>query len=173
MICILISLVMVVKHTTLPRVIQLGVAPDGKLRDLDEHPEADSNAGILFLKIEDAIYFANIGQVKTLVMEFVEEAQKELADLSTTSVHQHQFTIEPNRNLRLVLEFKRAVNLSALYVFVEMLEELMHRGVDLYFVSLHKDTQEGLRRSGLLHHIPETHFFERKKDCYKTLFIDT
>jgi MFS superfamily sulfate permease-like transporter len=166
LICLSISLILVVKHTTLPRVLHLGITPDGKLRDLDEHPEADQTPGTLYLVLEDALYFANIGQVKTLVTEFVEEGQKELAEIQlqdTGAVHVSHYTIAPGKQLRLVLEFQRSVDLTALHALEEMLEELMHRGAELHLIGLSRETKEGLNRSGLMKHIPDEHIYERKR----------
>eukprot|EP01102_Stenamoeba_stenopodia_P014711 TRINITY_DN4921_c0_g1_i1.p1 TRINITY_DN4921_c0_g1~~TRINITY_DN4921_c0_g1_i1.p1 ORF type:complete len:723 (+),score=163.43 TRINITY_DN4921_c0_g1_i1:83-2251(+) len=167
LICLFVSVILVVKHSTRPRVTRLGVTPHGKFRDIDQFPEAVSPPGTVILRIEDGLYFANIGQVKNLISEWMEEAGEEL--LLFNSAQEGVGVVSHLNPLRLVIDFTNvgSIDLSALQVVEEMFEEMIHRGVELYFIKLDTETKERLYRSGVLEHIPADHFLNHKKEMMR------
>jgi len=62
-----ISVFLVIKHTTVPHVTVLGrVGDTNKYKDVSTHPDAHLTPGVLIVRIEEALYFANVTQVKEL-----------------------------------------------------------------------------------------------------------
>ena len=62
------SMLLVLKHTALPRLSVLGrISGTDQFADIAAFPEAVPVEGLLILKIEEPLYFANTGQIKDLL----------------------------------------------------------------------------------------------------------
>jgi len=64
-----VSLFAVIFKTSRPRVSMLGKTMSGVYRNLERFPTAKTHAGIVILRLEADLYFANIGKFKDTVLE--------------------------------------------------------------------------------------------------------
>jgi high affinity sulfate transporter 1 len=142
---IAISVIMVVKRTTLPRVSVLGRASNGKLRRREECDFFEPITGALVLRFEEKhLYYANIGQTRSLISHHVEEA---LHHLRATARDDEE---EPRLSVILNMKWVEKIDASALLALETLVEELHERSIGLFIVRLNPEIRGAFLRSGLV-----------------------
>lgn len=64
------SILLVVKHSTIPHVSILGRMPEtNRFKDVRNFPQAAVTPGVLIFRIEETLYFGNIQQVRAMLMQ--------------------------------------------------------------------------------------------------------
>jgi high affinity sulfate transporter 1 len=128
-----ISVFIIVKNSAFPHIALLGRIPNTETyRDIAFHSEALTIPGIIIMRIDEALYFANIGQIKEMLSRIerlgshlshpTDNAKSGLAPLSAVIIDaQNIYGIDP----------------SAVLVMREMVHEYRDRSIQVYFVKLH------------------------------------
>jgi len=63
-----VSVFLVIRHSSLPHIAVLGRMPKSKsYRDIAQFPEARIIPGIIIVRIEESLYFANIEMIKQML----------------------------------------------------------------------------------------------------------
>jgi sulfate permease, SulP family len=142
LISVVASLVVVLRQTTRPNIAILGRVPGTTaFRSIERSPDVVTTDGVVVLRIDAPLYFANA--------EFVKE------ELRRVEVRQR------GRLRVLVLDASSVNDLdsSADLSLREMADEFASRGVDLYLANVKAMILDVMRRSGFHDHLGADHFF--------------
>eukprot|EP01127_Copromyxa_protea_P017520 TRINITY_DN5346_c0_g1_i1.p1 TRINITY_DN5346_c0_g1~~TRINITY_DN5346_c0_g1_i1.p1 ORF type:complete len:667 (-),score=90.75 TRINITY_DN5346_c0_g1_i1:295-2295(-) len=149
-----ISLLMIVKHTTLPNIAILGKDSKGSWVDVYGDKKAKVIPGVLVVRIEEGLYFGNIGQLKAMF--------KRIEKFGTHFAHPTDSTSDTQTLKAIIIHTKGVVGLdaSAVQVLSEMVEEYHHKNIFVGFVKLRAQHKEKFLLSGNFfsflssHHLP-------------------
>lgn len=146
-----ISVFFIIKTTTYPHVTILGHKPDSD--SFTEIASVDSTVlpGIIIVRIEDPLYFANIAQIKALFSR-IERLGDPKAHPSVT----RSKAMEPTKAIVIHARNILTMDASAIQVLHEMMHDYDRRGVTVVFVKLRETLLEPFLRAGILHDTPET-----------------
>eukprot|EP01120_Amphizonella_sp_Union-15-10_P010865 TRINITY_DN4503_c0_g1_i1.p1 TRINITY_DN4503_c0_g1~~TRINITY_DN4503_c0_g1_i1.p1 ORF type:complete len:652 (-),score=114.26 TRINITY_DN4503_c0_g1_i1:35-1990(-) len=128
---ICISIFLVIKHTTAPSLSILGKLPDGRYRDISSNPDAEKIPGILIVRIQTPLYFANIAKLKHMLFK--------IEKLGSATAHPTEANfVKPPETKAVLLHVKYAtdVDSSALETLHEMAHAYEHRGIYFGFIKL-------------------------------------
>jgi high affinity sulfate transporter 1 len=130
-VAIIVSLVGLAYQAAHPRVYALGRKPgtDVFRPRSDDHPEDETFPGLLMVRPEGRIFFANAQRVGDQLLPLIEAAQPKVLALDFSAV----FDIE----------------YSALKMVIEAEEKLRERGILLWLVALNPETLAMVQRSSL------------------------
>ncbi|KAF9584255.1 hypothetical protein BGW38_007067 [Lunasporangiospora selenospora] len=148
LIAVALSFLLVIKTSTYPRITIMGRMPGdrGKFRPIKDYPGiAEHIDGVLIVKVEESLFFANTGQLK--------DRLHRLEVFGDMSVH-------PSEEARL--------NPVSHVIFdVEIVDAYHARGIKVYFVKLRDNkSRELIIKSGLWERAGgESHFFRRTADA--------
>ncbi|CAG8770762.1 16261_t:CDS:2 [Gigaspora margarita] len=155
LIAVSLSLVLVVKHTTYPRISILDF-PDSA-----EHVE-----GVLVVKISEPLYFANTGQLK--------DRLRRLEAFGDMSVHpSEEARLSPIENVIFDIETMEDLDASAAQILLEIVEAYHNRDVTVYFVKIRDNQKLLFVRSGLWDKVGEEHFFGQISDALEYINMKT
>jgi high affinity sulfate transporter 1 len=140
---LLASLLLVVYHSSRPHVASLGRIPGipGAYFDMKRHPESIAVPGLLIVRPDAPIYYANALTVQKQIKAMVEE------------------TLPPPRAILLDAAGQDDLDITSAEVLKSLLAELKAKGIDYYVAELHLTVREFGERTGLLPMIPEDHIF--------------
>lgn len=146
-----ISVFFIIKTTTYPHVTILGHKPDTDT--FTEIAAVDSTIlpGIIIVRIEDPLYFANIAQIKALFsrIERLGDPKAHPALARSASLKPTEAIIIHSRNIL-------TMDASAIQVLHEMMHDYDQRGVLVVFVKLRENLIEPFLRAGILEGTPDT-----------------
>eukprot|EP00246_Nothoceros_aenigmaticus_P011177 TRINITY_DN2953_c0_g1_i1.p1 TRINITY_DN2953_c0_g1~~TRINITY_DN2953_c0_g1_i1.p1 ORF type:complete len:672 (-),score=102.78 TRINITY_DN2953_c0_g1_i1:490-2505(-) len=81
LIAVCISMAKVLWHVTRPHTAQLGNLPGTNVyRSLQQYPDASSTPGIIVVRVDAAIYFANSNYIRERILRWVTHAQDKVAE---------------------------------------------------------------------------------------------
>ena len=138
------SLAWFIWSTSRPHVAVLGRLPGSTVyRNVERFGEAETTEGVVALRVDAPLYFANTAFLKETVTEALAAAPAPV---------QH-----------LVVDFKGvgSVDAQALSTLEEILGELEHRGVQLWLAGVRGPVRDALKAAHLTERIGEAHFVER------------
>ena len=140
---LLASLLLVVYHSSRPHVASLGRIPGipGAYFDMKRHPESIPVPGLLIVRPDAPIYYANALTVQKKIKAMVEE------------------TMPPPRAILLDAAGQDDLDITSAEVLKSMLAEMKEKGIDYYVAELHLTVREFGERTGLLSMIREDHVF--------------
>ncbi len=140
---LLASLLLVVYHSSRPHVASLGRIPGipGAYFDMKRHPESIAVPGLLIVRPDAPIYYANALTVQKQIKAMVEE------------------TLPPPRAILLDAAGQDDLDITSAEVLKSMLAEMKEKGIDYYVAELHLTVREFGERTGLLPMIREDHIF--------------
>jgi SulP family sulfate permease len=143
MIGLLASLVWFIYKSTKPHLASLGRAPGRTdlFFDISRHPEIPPIPGLLILRLNSPLFYANAQSVRDRTMVLVDEADPPLRAVIIDTVAQDE------------LDVTSAEMLKKLY------EELQRRGITVYLAQVHAPVREFARRVGLDVVIADDHIF--------------
>jgi len=156
LVAILLSLLLVVKKTTVPHALVLGIVPDTeKFKDISTFPEAKTIPGVIIVRIEESLTFANIGQIKQMFTR--------LEGLGSHKIHPADkvFKVAPLKGIIIDAKNIPHIDPSALQILVEMCEDYEKREILVCFVKLKEHHQKGFLLSGLMKMIGPKNFFKK------------
>jgi sulfate permease, SulP family len=137
------SLLFVVYRTARPHVSSLGRVPGetGAYSDLSRHPENLAVPGVLVVRPDAELYYANALTVRDDVSAMIEQAE------------------EPPRALVFDMDATDRLDLTSAELIANFTKGLRSRGIAVYLAEVHAPVLEDARRTGLLEVIGEDHVF--------------
>jgi sulfate permease, SulP family len=132
-IAVVTSLLALVWHASRGRVTSLGRSPTGSdYASIVRHPDHRASPGILVLRPDEPLFFANAESLRTSIRDAVAQADV------------------PTRAVVLDLEMTGELDVPALDMLADLNDELDDDGIRLLLARVHAATSAGLERSGLL-----------------------
>ena len=140
---VLASLLFVVYRTSRPHVASLGQVPGvpGAYSDLGRHPEDIPVPGVLIVRLDAQLYYAN-------AMTFRDAVKKMIAESDP-----------PPRALVFDASGQDEIDVTSAGVFMGWVKQLRDRGVDVYLAEVHEPVLEYGRTTGLIETIGEDFVF--------------
>jgi SulP family sulfate permease len=140
---VLLSLVLFIARASRPRVSVLGEDPavPGAYLDVDRHPEARATAGVLVVKADAPIFYANAQAVRDSIDDLLGKAN------------------EPVRVVVLDLDTNDDIDVTTADQLVKLRHSLDARGVTLCLAHVHAPTLLIAQRAGLIHSPGSNHVF--------------
>lgn len=135
------SLMWFIYKTSQPHVAVLGELPDSRVyRNVERYPEAQTRSGVVALRIDAPLYFANTGFLKDTLTDALSEDTRHL-----------------------VIDFKGigSVDAQALSTFEEIIEELERRNTVLWLAGVRGPVRDALTAAHLTERIGVGHMVER------------
>jgi SulP family sulfate permease len=147
------SLLFVVYKTSRPHIASLGRVPGvpGAYSDLNRHPENVPVPGVLIVRIDAQLYYANALTVRDRVKAMV-------ADMET-----------PPRAVIFDASAQDQIDVTSTNLIKSLVKELQGKGIDLYLADVHAPVLEHGRKTGLLESIGEDHVFLTVDAAVRTL----
>ncbi len=135
------SLVFVVYKTSKPHIASLGRVPEvpGAYSDLNRHPENVPVPGVLIVRVDAQLYYANALTVRDRVKEMI-------AGMET-----------PLRAVILDASAQEEIDVTSTDILKGLVKELHGKGIDVYIADVHAPVLEQGRKTGLLESIGEDH----------------
>jgi len=132
-IAVVTSLLVLVWHASRGRVTSLGRSPTGSdYASIVRHPDHRASPGILVLRPDEPLFFANAESLRASIRDAVAQADV------------------PTQAVVLDLEMTGELDVPALDMLAELNDELDDDGIRLVLARVHASTSTGLERSGLL-----------------------
>ena len=137
------SLIFVIYQSSRPHIASLGRVPgvSGAYSDLARHAENTQVPGVLIVRLDGAIYYANALTVRDQIKTMIEEAKTQ------------------PRALLIDLDAQDRLDLTSVDVLKWLLKELQGNGIAVYVADMHAPVREFSQRTGLLELIGEDHIF--------------
>lgn len=137
------SLVFVVYKTSKPHVASLGRVPGvpGAYSDLNRHPDNTPVPGVLIVRLDAQLYYANALTVKERVKAMIAEMESPLRAVILDSSAQDQIDVTSTEMIK------------------GLVTELHGNGIEIYLADVHAPVLEHGRKTGLLESIGEDHVF--------------
>jgi high affinity sulfate transporter 1 len=147
LIAVILSLLALVWRASQSKLSVLGREP-GRfiLSDTRRHPENRSIPGLLILRPDEGLFFANADALYNEIIDLVDKAQS------------------PVKVVLLDLEMSNQLDVPSVDMLVELKEELDQRDVDLWLARLHGPVREALERSGFVQQIGQEKIHPRSLD---------
>ena len=137
------SLIFVIYKSSRPHIASLGRVPGipGAYSDLTRHPENSPVPGVLIVRLDSQLYFANALTVRDRV--------KEMQAAMTPPAHAVIFDANAQDE----------IDVTSTDVLRGLLKELHEQGIAVYVAHLHEPVLEHGRKTGLIAAIGEEHIF--------------
>jgi len=154
-IAVIVSLLLVTYESAYPHTAVLGRLPGTTVyRNVKQYPEAERYAGIVMVRIDAPIYFANTQNVREKVTKYERQAEEQLR--------------ESNGSLKyIVLEMSPVghIDTSALHILEDMNKTYKERSIKLCLCNPGVKVMDKLVLSGLADEIGRQHIFASIHDC--------
>ena len=140
---VLLSLVLFIARASRPRVSVLGENPalPGAYLDLERHPSARATEGVLVVKVEAPIFYANAQAVRDSIDELVDKAT------------------DPVKAVVLDLDTNDDIDVTTADQLIKLRHSLDGRDITLCLAHVHAPTLLIARRAGLIHSPDSHHLF--------------
>jgi high affinity sulfate transporter 1 len=137
------SLVFVVYKSSRPHIASLGRVPGvpGAYSDLSRHPENMPVPGVLIVRVDAQLYYANALTVRDRVKAMVADAKTPLRAVIFDAGAQDQ------------------IDVTSTDIIKSLVKELHGQGIDVFIADVHAPVLEHSRKTGLLESIGEDHVF--------------
>jgi len=137
------SLVFVIYKTSRPHVASLGRVPGvpGAYSDLERHPENMPVPGVLIVRVDAQLYYANALTARDRVKAMIAEMESPPRAVIFDSVTQDQLDVTSTDAIK------------------SLVKELHGKGIEVYLAEVHAPVLEHARKTGLLEAIGEDHVF--------------
>ncbi len=144
LIAVILSLLALVWRASQPELSVLGREP-GRLvfSDSRRHPENRTIPGLLILRPDQGLFFANVEALRNEIMNLVDEAQP------------------PVKVVMLDLEMSNQLDVPSVDMLAELKEELEQRNTEMWLGRLHGPVRDALDRSGVLQKIGQENLYSR------------
>jgi MFS superfamily sulfate permease-like transporter len=137
------SLVFVIYRSSRPHISSLGRVPDvpGAYSDLTRHPEDTPVPGVLIVRVDGQLYYANALTVRERVQAMIAEMAPPIQAVVLDSSSQDQ------------------LDLTSTDMLKSLVKELHEKGIAVYLADVHAPVLESGRQLGLVELIGEDHVF--------------
>jgi SulP family sulfate permease len=138
---VIVSLVAIIYQSATPHTAIMGRLPDSTTyRNLKRSPDAITRADVMIVRMDAALYFANVSTFKDLVSEI---------DMNNEALRAIVIDMYPvNR-----------VDSTAAHALHEVIEMCRANGIDLYLAGLKGPVHDVLGRAGVIHELGPQHLF--------------
>ncbi|KYQ91218.1 Sulfate transporter [Tieghemostelium lacteum] len=145
---------LVLKHSSSPHVYSvLGRVPGtNRFKDVAKFPEAEPIEGILLVRVDEILYFANISQFKQLLSEIEKMMDRSAVTTGSGST--------PLQSIIINVVNIPVMDASALMTIQEMVEAYHRRNVKVAFVQMSDKIKDSFKKSGLYDIITPQYIFE-------------
>ncbi len=142
LIAVLASLVALIMRTRRPQISELGRLPGTlQFRSLAVHPEARQSSGLLIVRPDETVFFANAASIREGIRDMVDGADR------------------PVETVLLDLEMTNELDVPGAEMIEELHRELEGLGVELALAGAHAAVEDILERSGVLEAISRDALF--------------
>lgn len=154
-IAVCVSLLLVTYESAYPHTAVLGRLPGTNVyRNVKQYPDAERYDGLVMVRIDAPIYFANTQNVREKISKYERQAEEQLA--------------ERNGSIKyMVLEFSPVshIDTSALHILEDMNKTFRGRGIQVCICNPSVTVMEKLVLSGLVDSLGREHIFTSIHDC--------
>ncbi len=148
------SLVLVIQQSSRPHTAVMGRLPGTKTyRNIERNPEAVTRSDLIILRVDAALYFANVSYFKDKLREIEEKAPA----LRAIVIDAYPM----NR-----------IDSSAAHALLEIIEDAQRRGIRFYFSGVKGPVMDVLERAGIADRIGRDHFFMEVHDAVEAAEAD-
>jgi SulP family sulfate permease len=152
---VLVTLLAVLHRLSRPRVSVLGKVPGGKRhRDIDRHPEAKTREGVLIVRFEAPVFFANADYLHKSVLHLVDQQQP------------------PPNALVLVCDAMSDIDLTGVNALQDLILDLRDRRVELRMCRVKGPVHDALLESHIVELVGPEHFYDSVRAAKKGLAPD-
>jgi len=149
---VIISLVMVIYRSSRPHMAVLGWIPEKDIyRNIDRYPEAKTIAQTLMVRIDAALYFANVDYIKDKLQELEHTEGEQL------------------KNIIIDANGINDVDSSAIHALKELIKEYEEQGVEWYFAAVKGPVRDMFEKTGIYEHLGKDHFFDTVNEANKRI----
>eukprot|EP01125_Pyxidicula_operculata_P012514 TRINITY_DN4109_c0_g1_i2.p2 TRINITY_DN4109_c0_g1~~TRINITY_DN4109_c0_g1_i2.p2 ORF type:complete len:245 (-),score=38.52 TRINITY_DN4109_c0_g1_i2:705-1439(-) len=138
-----ISILMVVRHTSLPHIAILGKNESNKWVDVSSDHHAKITPGILIVRVDEALYFANMEQIKDMFKR-IEQFGSHLAHPTDDNLQ------VPLKAIIIHAGNISKMDASAMEILSEMMAEYQKNGIFVCFVKLRPKLKISFLQSGII-----------------------
>lgn len=157
-----ISVLWIIKKTSLPHLAILGKMPNtNKFKDISQFTQAKPIEGVLLLRIEESLYFANIGKIKDMFAR-IERFGSTDAGASEPTLPPLQAIIIDARNIQ-------DMDASAIATLTDMVADYKRRNIYVAFVKLREPLLELFHKSGVMDLLGKNCVFNKVRDAIAAL----
>ena len=151
------SILLVLYRSSRPHLASLGRLPGtpGAYSDLERHPENMAIPGVLILRLDAPMYYANALTVRERMKALVAESQP------------------PPRAVVLDSAGQDTMDITSAEVLKGVFHELEEKGIEIYVAELHGPVREFSQRIGLLKMIGEDHIFPTVEAAVRSIEMRT
>jgi SulP family sulfate permease len=151
------SLLLIIYQTSRPYLASLGRVPGvpGAYSDLIRHPENTPIPGVLILRLDAPIYYANALTVRDKIRAMIEEAQPAIHAVVLDAAGQYKLDITSAEMLH------------------ELVRELHDKDISVYTAEVHEPVREFSQRAGLLDIIDEERMFPTVEEAVRYIKTST
>jgi high affinity sulfate transporter 1 len=138
------ALLIIIYRSSRPHLSRLGRVsghPDA-YREMAWHPEAVPVPGVLIVRLDAQLYYANALTVRDQVMQYIADAD------------------EPVRAVVIDAVAQDSLDITSSNMFKSLVGRLRDRGIELYFAEVHRPLIEFATETHLLELVGEDHVFE-------------
>ena len=152
---IVASLLFVIYRSSRPHISSLGRVPDtpGAYSDLTRHPENTPVPGVLILRLDGPMYYANALTIRDRIKAMIAKAEPLPRVVIFDASAQDQ------------------IDVTSVEVLKSLIKELRGNGIAVYAAEVHAPVREFSRRAGLLEFIGENQLFPNVDAAVR--FIET
>jgi len=150
---LLASLLFVVYRTARPHVSSLGRAPGGSgaFSDLGRHPDDVAVPGVLIVRPDAQLYYANALSVRDSVKAMIDEAES------------------PPRVVVFDMTAQDQLDVTSAELLATFAKGLKSKGMIVYLAEVHKPVMEDARKTGLLEIVGEENVFATVEEAVSRL----
>jgi sulfate transporter 4 len=157
-ISVVISLLLIIYESAFPHTAVLGRLPGSAVyRNIKQYPEAERYDGIVIVRVDAPIYFANMDNIRSKLLKYESKASEESTTRNGGEVKFVILEMSPNSH----------VDSSALHVLHEMVKMYNQRDVQLVLANPNVKVMEKLVASKLIDEIGRDHVFVSIQDAVK------
>lgn len=137
---VVVSLVLVLYKTAFPRIASLGRLPGTRVyRNKDMYADVIEPPGMILVRIDAPIYFANVEGIKDFLLDKLEKGQQE-----------HQQLGDPVRFVIIDLSPSPNIDIAGVHFFEDLVAELTRDNIQLILANPSRDVMLKLNRAKLL-----------------------
>ncbi|MFQ5570436.1 MAG: SulP family inorganic anion transporter [Rhodothermales bacterium] len=135
------SLILVIQRSSRPHTAVMGRLPGTTVyRNIERYPEARTGTGVVVLRVDAALYFANAA--------FLKEKLREI-EHRYPSMHTLVFDAYPvNR-----------IDATAAHALKDIVDDLRRKGKDIYFAGVKGPVRDVMEKAKMVEHVGPDHFF--------------
>jgi sulfate transporter 4 len=157
-ISVCISLLLIIYESAFPHTAVLGRLPGSNVyRNIKQYPLAERYDGIIMVRIDAPIYFANTDNIRSKLLKYETVAEEELAAKGSGEV---KFII-------LELSPVSYIDTSALHILEDMIKRYKERGIQIILTNPSVNVMEVLVTSKLADEVGRDHMFVSIHDAVK------